>query len=298
MTCSNYDAAQIAGLLHLKGIKSKLIQSNDAFDLSNMVEIRFLMSYLKDEQAPTISGEKWDTAQKELTLKFGESSNLELCKNLMREFDASNTRVKYYSDFETFVHESNYEDMFDHDSETIYVSTMHKSKGREFGNVFLMLSDFDISSTENKRLLYVAMTRAKDNLMIHYNGNYFEGFSAENIDYTQDNSQYNEPDLISLQLTHHDVNLGYFSFVRRRIDNLKAGQKLAPEKDLCKNLNGETVLKFSKSFVEKIDEFESKGYKMNEAKVKFILYWFDADSEEERLIVLPEVNFKRSNESK
>ena len=136
----------------------------------------------------------------------------------------------------------------DHDSETIYVSTMHKSKGREFSNVFLMLSDFDISSTENKRLLYVAMTRAKDNLTIHYNNNYFDDYIAENLDHIQDNTHYDAPDLISLQLTHHDAKLGYFKFVRRSIEKLTAGQKIIPEKDGCKNFQGEPVLKFSKQF--------------------------------------------------
>ena len=293
MTFSNYEALQIAGLLYEKGIKSKLIQSNEHFDLSNLVEIRFLMSNLKDTEAPTISGDKWDSALKELTRKFGKSSNLELCINLMREFDASNTRVKYYSDFETFVHESTYEDLIDHDSETIYVSTMHKSKGWEFSNVFLMLSDFDNSSTENKRLLYVAMTRAKDNLTIHYNGNFFDSYFAENLNHVEDNIQYDEPNLISLQLTHHDVKLGYFKFVRIRIDNLTSGEKIIPGKDGCKNLQGETVLKFSKKFQEDIDKNEARGYKLNEAKIKFILYWFDKESEEERLIVLPEVNFMK-----
>ena len=105
-------------------------------------------------------------------------------------------------------------------------------------------------------------------------------------------AQYDAPDLISQQLTHHDTNLGYFKFVRKRIEQLTAGQKIIPEKDGCKNSGGEPVLKFSKLFQEKIDEFETRGYKLNEARVKFILYWFDKESEEERLIVLPEINFR------
>jgi hypothetical protein len=52
-------------------------------------------------------------------------------------------------------------------------------------------------------------------------------------------------------------------------------------------------LKVSRLFQEKIDDLD-RGYKLNEAKVKFILYWFDKESEEERLIMLPEINFKRS----
>ncbi len=226
MTRSNHEALQIAGLLHEKGIKSKLIQSNEHFDLANLVEIRFLMSYLKEKEVPSISAERWDSARKELTRKYDNSSNLDLCTILMREFNSSNTRIKYYSDFETFVHESSYEDLIDHDSETVYVSTMHKSKGREFSNVFLTLPDFDISSDENKRLLYVAMTRAKDNLTIHYNGNYFHGYIAENLDQFQDNTHYDVPDLISLQLSHRDINLGYFKYIRKRIEQLTQDKNL------------------------------------------------------------------------
>lgn len=291
MTFSNYEAQQIVGVLHEKGVKSKLIQSNDGFDLYDLLEVRYLLTRLKDEQSPVISPERWDSALKETNRVYANSSNMEIINNLMKEFEASNTRIKYYSDFETFVHESSYEDLINQDSETVYVSTMHKSKGREFANVFLVLSDFDISSAENRRLLYVAMTRAKENLTVHCNSNYFDSYFGENLIHTCDTTQYSEPDLISFQLTHHAINLGYFKFVQHRIDKLTAGEKLIPDKDGCRNLNGDTVLKFSKLFMEKIDEYEKRGYKLNEAKVKFVLYWFDHESEKESLIVIPEISF-------
>ena len=37
---------------------------------------------------------------------------------------------------------------------------MHRSKGREFDNVYVLLNNPDIASDENKRKLYVAFTRA------------------------------------------------------------------------------------------------------------------------------------------
>jgi ATP-dependent DNA helicase RecQ len=291
MTFSNYEAQQMAGVLHLKGVKLKLIQSNEGFDLNDLAEIRFLMKKLKDEQSPVISPERWDSALKEMKEVFGNSSNLEIIYNLMKEFEASNTRIKYYSDFETFVHELSYEDLIGQDSETLYVSTMHKTKGREFANVFLILSDFDIASVENKRLLYVAMTRAKENLTIHCNGSYFDSYYGENLNHTDDNTQYPEPILVSFQLTHHDINLGYFRFIQHRIEKLTAGEKLILTNDGCNNLKGDTVVKFSKLFLEKINELENRGYKLNEAKVKFILFWIDKEAQNENLIVLPEVSF-------
>jgi ATP-dependent DNA helicase RecQ len=35
------------------------------------------------------------------------------------------------------------EDFYSENGETIFVSTIHKSKGREFDNVYLMLENFD-----------------------------------------------------------------------------------------------------------------------------------------------------------
>lgn len=291
MAFSNYEALQIAGLLHEKGATAKLIQSNDGFDLSNIVEFRFLMDFLKDDEIPVISDERWKSATNELNRLFATSSNIELCNKLMHEFEASNTKTRYYSDFLTFIHESTLEDLIDNDNETIYISTMHKSKGREFNNVFLMLSDFDFSTAENKRLIYVAITRARENLTIHYKGDFFKRYSAENLNNISDENYYTEPNLISLQLTHRDINLGYSISVQSRISRLMAGEKLVPDKEGCKNLKNETVLKFSRYFQEKIADLENRGYELNEARVKYILYWYEKEFGKEYLIVLPEITF-------
>ena len=112
--------------------------------------------------------------------KVSQSSNLDICKNIIREFESTNTRIKYKSDLEVFIQESKLEDFLGSDNETIFVSTMHKAKGREFDNLFIMLDRFDVSQDE-KRLRIVAMTRAKQNLTIHTNGNYLDNIQAEGL---------------------------------------------------------------------------------------------------------------------
>ena len=52
------------------------------------------------------------------------------------------------------------------DNNEIVVSTMHQSKGKEFDNVFIY-NCYKVLPQEEVRLLYVAMTRAKENLFIH-----------------------------------------------------------------------------------------------------------------------------------
>ncbi len=67
-----------------------------------------------------------------------------------------------------------FEDFYDDNGqETIYVSTIHKSKGREFDSVYMMLKNAYANTDEERRKLYVGMTRAKSKLHIHTNKDFF-----------------------------------------------------------------------------------------------------------------------------
>ncbi len=122
----------------------------------------------------------------EMRKKFQQSSKLEVCNNLIKQFEYSNPKKKYKSDLEVFVRESKLEDFYNENGETIFVSTIHKAKGKEFDNVFIMLENFNPATDEAKRQLYVAMTRAKRNLTIHLNGNYLDNLTTENLERVED----------------------------------------------------------------------------------------------------------------
>ena len=77
---------------------------------------------------------------------------------LIRDFETINPKRRYKSDLELFIRESKLNDFFGESGETIFVSTIHKVKGKEFDHVFLMLNNFNLSSDERTRQLYVAMT--------------------------------------------------------------------------------------------------------------------------------------------
>ena len=60
----------------------------------------------------------------------------------------------------------------DSDSE-IYIGTIHSVKGLEFDNVYVLGVDgptFKLSDEENKNLYYVAITRAKQHLVVFERG--------------------------------------------------------------------------------------------------------------------------------
>jgi ATP-dependent DNA helicase RecQ len=71
--------------------------------------------------------------------------------------------------------------------------------------VILLLKDLNINADEQKRLFYVAITRAKSTLTIHYNGTYLKKFAGEDCFYNYDKTIYPDIDQISMLLNHKDV---------------------------------------------------------------------------------------------
>jgi len=212
-----------------------------------------------------------------LNSKFKNTNGLEIAGNIAREFEQSNPQIKYKTDFEVFILESKQEDFFGENStDTIFVSTMHKAKGKEFDNVFIMLKDFYANTDEKKRVLYVALTRAKNLLHIHFHGSNI--FGIKNV---HDDLDYPPVNIIPMFLTHKDVYLGHFKNKQKGIEQLKGNE----------NLQIGDLLKFSKKFEEKVVELESRGYCIKEIKVNFIVYWKGEDMSEEIKIILPCVVF-------
>ena len=79
---------------------------------------------------------------------------------MISEFEKVNTYSKYRTDLEEFIKESQFEDFYTDDRETIFVPTIHKSKGREFNSVWLLLNHTVLRDDSERRKLYVGMTRA------------------------------------------------------------------------------------------------------------------------------------------
>ncbi|MEO6330317.1 MAG: 3'-5' exonuclease, partial [Ginsengibacter sp.] len=295
LTKTNDEALQITGLLLKNGMQAKLIQSNDGFNLQNLLEVRFLLNEINmDDDVKIINEEVWAIAKSELRKKFQQSSKLEVCNNLIKQFEDCNSKKKYKSDLEVFVRESKLEDFYNESGETIFVSTIHKAKGKEFDNVFIMLETFNPTTDEAKRQLYVAMTRAKRNLTIHLNGNYLDNLTAENLERAEDNDEHLPPSQLTMHLTHEDVNLGYFEFIQHRLSSMMSGDLLTKTGEGYAKANGDLVLKLSKKFIEVLNKQERNGYNLKVVKVNFVIYW-KKPHEKEIKIILPELYFEKSN---
>lgn len=296
LTKTNEEALQITGLLLKHDMQAKLIQTNDGFSLYNLSEVRFFLSQLNlADDVFIISDDIWANAKRELINKFRNSTKLEVCNNIIRDFEATNPKKKYKSDLEVFIRESKLEDFFNENGETVFVSTIHKAKGKEFDNVFLMLENFNPATDEARRQLYVAMTRAKQNLTVHLNSNFLDNLTAENLERVEDREIYLPPNELTMHLTYNDVWLDYFINKQHLVSEFVSGDELKLNGDECLNSKGQSVLKFSMQFVNQIETMKHKNYELKSAKVNFIVYWLKEGAEQEVKIILPELYFERRN---
>lgn len=293
LTNTNDEAARIVGLLIKKGINAKLIQSADGFRFGNLAEIRYFLKLVdKNLKSPIISEDCWQDAKNKTIEMYRDSS----CIDYVNEFFAAFERVnntKYRSDLADFVFESELEDFCGKGAQTVFVSTIHKSKGREFDTVYMLLNGINAYKDEDFRRLYVGMTRAKKNLYIHCNTDIFANNLIKLADYKIDNENYPIPEEITLQLTHKDVFLDFFKDKKKLILQQRAGQSLSYKNGYLKISSGDEIAYLSKQKRAELKEWEDKGYVARSAKINYILAWKGKDDEKETAVILPEIVLKK-----
>lgn len=175
------------------------------------------------------------------------------------------------------------------------MSTMHKSKGREFDNVFMMLNDPDIDTDESKRKLYVGITRAKSLLHMHYTGDVFDKFTDAASTDEIDLHSYSKPTELIMQLSHRDVYLDFFKDKKLLILQLRSGTHLYAQNNRLYIRYKERllpVLQFSSACYEKVKKLIVDGYKLYDAKIRFICAWKGKEDETETAVILPDIYFK------
>ncbi len=297
LTATNEEALRVMGLFQKKGQRAKLIQSNDGFDIYNIAEIRYFMKKIEAGlSSPVIGDSLWEASKKALCERYSQSGCLSLCLDILDDFEKS-VQKKYKTDLDMFIHESRLEDFYRSEKGTVLVSTIHKSKGREFDSVYMLLDNASADTDEERRKLYVGMTRAKSCLYIHCNNGIFDDLEIPHCQKLFDENIYAVPNEITVQLTHRDINLGLFKGKKNVILNLRSGMELIPtEKGMSiETKNGiREVLRYSKDFSDnKIQSLERKGYKPFRGSIRFIAAWKNKDDGEEYAVILPDIYFRK-----
>ena len=287
LTHTNEESVIITALLRRYGISAKLIQSMDGFAFCNMAEVRYLMKYLsKRVSSPLISDNLWQEAKQATFATYNGSQSLSYVKRCTELFEQTN-KNKYFNDFKEFIMESSLEDFCDLSGAEVVVSTIHKSKGREFDDVYMLISGGYTKDDNLMRRYYVGITRAKNRLFIHTNCDLFSRLGADK--YSVDDKQYSMPEEIVLQLSHKDVFLSYFKGIKREVLSLKSGDPLIyRDFTFYETVNSKPVGKLSQKMQYTLMEWKERGYDVKSATVRFIVAWKpkDAPKEEQESAVL------------
>ena len=295
LTQTNEEATILVALFRKHGLNSKLIQSMDGFRFWNMAEVRFFLKYIeKATKSPIITNEVWEKAKQKTFFIYESSTSLCYLKRCLQLFEETN-KAKYLTDFKEFVFESSTEDFCDIQNADVVVSTIHKSKGMEFDDVYMLITEPRHITPDALRCYYVGITRAKQRLFIHTNSSLFDSFKADHkkVDY----NQYEMPNEIILQLSHKDVNLGYFKSKKEEILNLRAGQPLIFNNNyLYTNDTNKPICLLAQKAQEELSQWFQKGYSISDCSIRFIVAWRPKDAakdEKEHAVVLADLTLKK-----
>ncbi len=280
LTQTNEEAVIIVALLRKHGIQSKLVQSMEGFRFSNIAEVKYFLKYIdKRVSTPLIPDEIWEEAKRATFELYNNSQCLPYLRRCIELFEQI-YRAKYRTDLWEFVFESYVEDFCDVSNAEVVVSTIHKAKGREFDDVYMLISDTPYKDDKLFRQYYVGITRAKNRLFIHTNSDIFSKLPADK--YYNDNKQYPMPEEIVLQMSHKDVFLDFFKNIKRDVLALRSGDPLILEEPyFMVPSNHRAVAKLSTGMQNVISSWKEKGYSISSASVRFVVAWKPKDASKE-----------------
>lgn len=299
------------------GIKTACLLERDKFEAGDLIELWEFLELLK-------KGIDKEIAQAKICQKYAKSSNLVYFNRALEVFEreyeedlafiktqksTDGTRLKDFGnkllakDFETFLSELKFEEIKQTKAKVI-IATMHKAKGKEFDIVFVGIKrDFAFSDSSEKRLLYVAFSRAKKQLHIHAQGEELHRLCAHFNKYNICEAQESSPSKIRYEMGLDDIFLSY----EKAQHNLKhlelvAGDKVEIRQDL-QDLQerielfyrSKCVGRLSKAFTNTLLDKIASGYTLqSSAMIKYVVQWRNKERETMTTQVLCEIILSRN----
>lgn len=277
LTRTNEETMQIAYELEQRGLRATVAQSMGGFRFANLAEVRYFIKQLGGNKEVTISAENWHAAKQRTFEKYASSNCLSVMRHFFADFEITH-KYYYRSDLLEYIFESNIEDFIDADNMSIFVSTIHKAKGREFDTVYLVSPVPDGRDIADMRAYYVGLTRAKQNLFL----------------VTNPSVQYSS---ISIALSMHDVWLDFFKSRKNVILSLRSGDTLRFKGGYLQNEQGINIIALSASGKEKLQAWINKGYEVTSARVSFTIAWKPQDSNVEYAVCLANIVLSKYDKS-
>ncbi len=273
LTRTNEETMQVAYELERRGLRATVAQSMGGFRFGNLAEVRFFLKQLGSKEEAIISTDQWQEAKRRTLETYATSTCLSIMKHFFADFEATH-RTYYHSDLREYIFESNIEDFIAADSQSVFVSTIHKAKGREFDTVYLLSPVPDGRDINDMRAYYVGLTRAKQNLCL----------------VTNPPAEYAA---ISIALNMHDVILDFFKGRKQIVLQLRSGDSLHYQDGYLLNAQGINIAALSAAGKDKLRLWTDKGYEVSDAIVSYTLAWKPQDSKQEYAVCLANVVLRR-----
>lgn len=287
LTQTNQEAEIMASMLIKEGIQSRVIQSNNNFKLINLYEMDYFINLFEDDTTEILN-EMWKDCISKFQNEFNKSPLVSNLLMLLNGFDKLYPRRKYLIDLKSYLYESKLEHLYKVRKEIVTVSTIHKSKGKEFNTVFLMQTRNNLTQ-EDIRAIYVGLTRAESNLIVHTVSDIFDSLS----DFEVVLDEYEEPNQLAIQLGYKDINLGGASYWQYPLKTIRTGSELNVNEEGIL-LNEKIKMYFSREMQENVYMKLISGYELVSAEASFKVKWYDKTKDKEFWIILPKIIFSKN----
>lgn len=287
---SNDEVLTIYSSLLAEGIQAKYITGKDGFSLGNLKELQDFLQFLEIYD--------FESAIKRFENLYKNSKNFQLAMSVIEKFISEHeSEVEHFSPsfFEEYLELIEFEE-FEVSKSKVIVSTMHKSKGKEFESVYVCMGKNSIHNDYDIRLLYVAFTRAKKCLHLHVKDSTLDTFNKYFDTLKEYQNTDEEPNILVFVMGLGDISLANkYSARGVKAQDLIAGESvdvIENEYGIALYKNNLQVAKLSKldtvkfnRISNKIEEKKAQGYKLvNQAEIDYIVNWKNDDGD-----IFPEV---------
>lgn len=280
LTTTNEEAMLIHNQLLQRGIPARLVTDQSGFRLGQLLELQWFTYHLRKTKSPEqdrLDDETWKNTQKDLEIRFSNSDKLWLARLVIESFAEQNPR-KFFQAWQLFLYEAQTQDFLFARGKEILVSTMHKAKGKEFGRVALLLNRNQLDREEQKRVVYVALTRAKQRLHIHTRLPLFRSWSLPGLTHHRHEQTYPAPSTLWFSCSMKEVYLGFFERpeVQQGIRKLHAGTELQVLSQAAGQFGleeGKPLVTLSRKGVQRMEKMLADGYRIQKVKVDYLVRW-------------------------
>lgn len=304
LTRTNEQAILAAAMLQRQGLQARHVGGSDDFQLSRLREVRAFDKMLRDAHsgAGIIPKDVWVGVRNRFLEKLSSNKHHADLSDVITRFEQDARGRFDPGEWSAYLREIRIGDVAQAKGEMVFVSTMHKSKGREFTNVFVHLDEFPFHEDDELRLLYVACTRAMERLVIHTNSPFLSSYSSSSLRRETPDQRHPVPDRLEYVLNMREVDLGSCWYTSDQIKRFKTGDTLVPTtKQFATGASpglgqgGESILLYAKKFKQNVlPRFERLGYRITGGSVEYIVQWYNEKQQAWHEVVLPRVVLERN----